>query len=69
MPFPSKMRGRRAADFLDEVQHPDGIRRAVGIAAMNMSSAAAQYCLGAEAAAATVDDGILAVKCENRDIF
>ena len=54
------MRGRRAADFLDEVQHPDGIRRAVGIAAMNMSSAAAQYCLGAEAAAATVDDGILA---------
>jgi uncharacterized protein (DUF4213/DUF364 family) len=39
MPFPGKMRGRRAADFLDEVQHQDGIRRAVGIAAMNALAA------------------------------
>ncbi|MGO9046860.1 MAG: enolase N-terminal-like fold-containing protein [Xanthobacteraceae bacterium] len=39
MPFPGKMRGRRAADFLDEVQHQDGIRRAVGIAAMNSLTA------------------------------
>jgi uncharacterized protein (DUF4213/DUF364 family) len=39
MPFPGKMRGRRAADFLDEVQHEDGIRRAVGIAAMNALAA------------------------------
>lgn len=35
MPFPGKMRGRRAAGFLDEVQQNDGIRRAVGIATMN----------------------------------
>lgn len=35
MPFPGKMRGRRAASFLDEVQQNDGIRRAVGIATMN----------------------------------
>lgn len=33
------MRGCRAADFLDEVQHQDGIRRAVGIAAMNALAA------------------------------
>jgi len=41
MPFPGKMRGRRAADFLDEVQQQDGIRRAVGIATMN---ALAEFC-------------------------
>jgi uncharacterized protein (DUF4213/DUF364 family) len=35
MPFPGKMRGRRAADFLDEVHQRDGIRRTVGIATMN----------------------------------
>jgi uncharacterized protein len=35
MPFPGKMRGRRAARFLDEVRQQDGIRRAVGIATMN----------------------------------
>ncbi len=39
MPFPDKMRGRRAAGFLDEVQQPDGIRRAVGIATMNALAA------------------------------
>ena len=39
MPFPGRMRGRRPADFLDEVQHQDGIRRAVGIAAMNALAA------------------------------
>lgn len=39
MPFPGKMRGRRAADFLDEVHQHDGIRRAVGIAAMNALAA------------------------------
>lgn len=39
MPFPGKMRGRRAADFLDEVERADGIRRAVGIAAMNALAA------------------------------
>lgn len=35
MPFPGKMRGHRAIDFLDEVRQRDGIRRAVGIATMN----------------------------------
>jgi uncharacterized protein (DUF4213/DUF364 family) len=35
MPFPGKMRGRPASTFLDEVHQQDGIRRAVGIAAMN----------------------------------
>ncbi len=35
MPFPGKMRGRRAASFLDEVRQQDGIRRAIGIATMN----------------------------------
>ena len=35
MPFPGKMRGRRAASLLDEVRQQDGIRRAVGIATMN----------------------------------
>lgn len=39
MPFPGKMRGRHAADFLDEVHEPDGIRRAVGVAAMNALAA------------------------------
>lgn len=39
MPFPGKMRGRRAASFLDEVHQPDGIRRAVGIAVMNALAA------------------------------
>lgn len=39
MPFPGKMRGRRAASFLDEVHQPDGIRRAVGIATMNALAA------------------------------
>lgn len=39
MPFPGKMRGRRAADFLDEVRQQDGIRRAVGIATMNALAA------------------------------
>jgi len=41
MPFPGKMSGRRAADFLDEVQHPDEIRRAIGVATMN---ALAEFC-------------------------
>jgi uncharacterized protein (DUF4213/DUF364 family) len=35
MLFPGKMRGRPAADFLDEVRQRDGIRRAVGVATMN----------------------------------
>lgn len=39
MPFPGKMRGRRAQGCLDEVRHADGIRRAVGIAAMNALAA------------------------------
>ena len=39
MPFPGKMRGRRAVSFLDEVQHKDGIRRAVGVAVMNALAA------------------------------
>jgi uncharacterized protein (DUF4213/DUF364 family) len=38
-PFPGKMRGRRAAAFLDEVRQQDGIRRAVGIATMNAMAA------------------------------
>jgi uncharacterized protein (DUF4213/DUF364 family) len=38
-PFPGKMRGRLAAGFLDEVGQPDGIRRAVGVAAMNALAA------------------------------
>jgi uncharacterized protein (DUF4213/DUF364 family) len=38
-PFPGKMRGRRAVTLLDEVQQQDGIRRAVGIAAMNAMAA------------------------------
>jgi len=41
MPFPGKMRGRAVADLLKEAQHPNGLRRAVGIAAMN---ALAAYC-------------------------
>jgi uncharacterized protein (DUF4213/DUF364 family) len=39
MPFPGKMRGRPAARLLDEVRQQDGIRRAVGIAAMNALAA------------------------------
>jgi len=35
MPFPGKMRGRRAVGFLDEVRQQDGIRRAIGIATIN----------------------------------
>ncbi|HML06933.1 MAG TPA: DUF364 domain-containing protein [Xanthobacteraceae bacterium] len=39
MPFPGKMRGRRAVRFLDEARQQDGIRRAVGIATMNALAA------------------------------
>ncbi len=39
MPFPGKLRGRRAAGFLDELGQQDGIRRAVGIATMNALAA------------------------------
>ena len=39
MPFPGKMRGGRAAGFLDEIRQQDGIRRAVGIATMNALAA------------------------------
>jgi len=39
MPFPGKMRGRPAAAFLDETGQSEGIRRAVGIAAMNALAA------------------------------
>lgn len=39
MPFPGKMRGRPAAAFLDEAGQSEGIRRAVGIAAMNALAA------------------------------
>ena len=35
MPFPGKLRGRRAGDLLKEVAAASGIRRAVGVAAMN----------------------------------
>lgn len=41
MPFPGKLRGRPAADLLDEVQQSHGIRRAVGIATMNALADAA----------------------------
>jgi len=35
MPFPGKLRGRRAVDVLKETEAPSPIRRAVGIATMN----------------------------------
>ena len=35
MPFPGKLKGRRAADLMKEALAGNGIRRAVGIAAMN----------------------------------
>ncbi len=35
MPFPGKLRGRRAGDLLDEAVASTGIRRAVGIATLN----------------------------------
>ena len=35
MPFPGKLRGRFAKDLLKETAAPSGIRRAVGVAAMN----------------------------------
>lgn len=35
MPFPGKLRGRRAADLLDEAVRQVGIRRSVGIATLN----------------------------------
>ena len=35
MPFPGKLRGRLAKDLLKETAAPSGIRRAVGVAAMN----------------------------------
>ena len=41
MPFPGKLRGRPAADLLDEVHQSHGIRRAVGIATMNALADAA----------------------------
>ena len=39
MPLPGKMRGRLAARLLEEVRQQDGIRRAVGVAAMNALAA------------------------------
>ncbi|MGH7041066.1 MAG: Rossmann-like domain-containing protein [Acetobacteraceae bacterium] len=41
MPFPGKLRGRPARDLRRLLDEPDGIRRAVGVAAMNALSAAA----------------------------
>lgn len=41
MPFPGKLRGRRAIDVAGEALSEHGIRRAVGIAAIN---ALAEYC-------------------------
>ena len=41
MPFPGKLRGRRAADLAREALSAHGIRRAIGIAAVN---ALAEYC-------------------------
>jgi uncharacterized protein len=41
MPFPGKLRGRRAADLAREALGADGLRRAVGIATAN---ALADYC-------------------------
>jgi uncharacterized protein len=41
MPYPGKLRGRPARDLLRLLEEPDGIRRAVGIAAMNALAAAA----------------------------
>jgi len=38
-PLPGTLRGRRALDLVGETQHPDGVRRAVGIAAMNALAA------------------------------
>lgn len=35
MPFPGKLRGRRAGDLLDEAASATGIRRAIGIATLN----------------------------------
>lgn len=35
MPFPGKMRGRKAVDFLDEVTGTTGVRRALGISVLN----------------------------------
>lgn len=41
MPFPGKMKGRKAASLLDEAQESSGIRRAVGIAVLNALAQAA----------------------------
>ena len=41
MPFPGKMRGRRAASLLDEAAESSGVRRAVGIAVLNALAQAA----------------------------
>lgn len=38
MPFPGKLRGRRAGDLLSETEASSGIRRAVGVATMNALS-------------------------------
>lgn len=35
MPFPGRLRGRRALDLLDEIEAVSGLRRAVGIATLN----------------------------------
>lgn len=39
MPFPNKLRGRRARDLLKETAADSGIRRAVGVATMNALAA------------------------------
>jgi uncharacterized protein (DUF4213/DUF364 family) len=39
MPFPGKLRGRRAFDLTEEAQRPDGIRRAIGVATLNALAA------------------------------
>lgn len=41
MPFPGKLRGRKATDLAREALAPEGIRRAVGVATVN---ALADYC-------------------------
>lgn len=39
MPFPGKLRGRRARDLLKETEATSGIRRAIGVATMNALAA------------------------------
>lgn len=68
MPLPGRLRGRRAADCLDELDRESGLRRAVGVAVMNALTAVCRERQGSAAPALRTDtDAFDAARIEPGD--